>query len=96
MLRFYTWTILLIHQLDEIGEKQFSVFGSRGGQIYPLMHVPHLGCVLMFTVVSTINFNHLFQELNLKIYLYAYICLYANQSLIPVADPEGVKGVPAP
>ena len=36
----YTWTILLINQLGEIGETQLSVFGSRGGQICPLMHVP--------------------------------------------------------
>ena len=40
MPEFYTWTILLINQLGEIGEKQLSVFGSRGGQICPLMHVP--------------------------------------------------------
>ena len=37
--KFHTWTILLINQLDEIGEKQLSIFGSRGGQICPLMHV---------------------------------------------------------
>ena len=35
MPEFYTWTILLINQSDEIGEKQLSVFGSRGGQIVP-------------------------------------------------------------
>ena len=40
MPEFYTWTILLINQLGEIGEKQLSVFGSRGGKIFPLMHVP--------------------------------------------------------
>ena len=41
MPEFYTWTILLINQLGEIGEKQFSVFGSRGGQIFPLnAHTP--------------------------------------------------------
>ena len=28
-----------IDQLGEIGEKQLSVFGSRGGQTCPLMHV---------------------------------------------------------
>ena len=27
-------------QSEEIGEKQFSDLGSRGGQISPLMHVP--------------------------------------------------------
>ena len=36
---FYTCFILLINQSEEIGEKQLSVFGSRGGQISPLMHV---------------------------------------------------------
>ena len=40
MPEFYTWTILLITQQDEIDEKQLSFFGSRGGQISPLMHVP--------------------------------------------------------
>ena len=30
--------------MDEIGEKQLSVFGSRGGHICPLMHVP-LYCI---------------------------------------------------
>ena len=39
MPEFYTWVILLINQSDEIGEKQFSDFGYRGGQISPLMHV---------------------------------------------------------
>ena len=33
MPELYTWVILLINQLGEIGEKQRSVFG-------PLMHVP--------------------------------------------------------
>ena len=40
MLRFYTSVIPLISQSKEIGEKQFSVFGSGGGQNTPLMHVP--------------------------------------------------------
>ena len=35
-----TWAILLINQQNEIGEKQLSVFGSRGGQNSPLMHIP--------------------------------------------------------
>ena len=40
MTKFYTSVILLINQSKEICEKQFSVFGSRGGQIIPLTHVP--------------------------------------------------------
>ena len=40
MPEFYTWVILLKNESEEIGEKQLSVFGSRGGQISPLMHVP--------------------------------------------------------
>ena len=40
MLKFYTSDILLINQSKEICEKQFSVFGSKGGKISPLMHVP--------------------------------------------------------
>ena len=40
MPEFYTWTVLLVNQLGEIGEKQLSVYGSSGGQICPLMHVP--------------------------------------------------------
>ena len=39
MPEFYSTAILLINQFGEIGEKQLSVFGSRGGQICPLMHV---------------------------------------------------------
>ena len=42
MPEFYTWAILLTNQLDEIGDKQLSVFGSRGGQNSLLMHVPLL------------------------------------------------------
>ena len=40
MLKFFTSVILLINRSKEIGQKQFSVFGSKGGQISPLMHVP--------------------------------------------------------
>ena len=40
MLEIYTWAILLKNQYDEIGEKQISVFGPKGGQNSPLMHVP--------------------------------------------------------
>ena len=40
MPTFYTSDILLINQSEEIGEKQFSVFDSRGGQNSPLMHIP--------------------------------------------------------
>ena len=39
MPEFYTLIILLINQLGEFSEKQLSVFGSKGGQIFPLMHV---------------------------------------------------------
>ena len=39
MPEFYTWTILLINQFGEIGEKQLLVFCFKGGQICPLMHV---------------------------------------------------------
>ena len=43
MPEFYTWAILLINQIeyDVIGEKELSIFGSRGGQNSPLMHVTH-------------------------------------------------------
>ena len=39
MPEIYNWVIILISQSEEIGEKQLSVFGSRGGQISPLMQV---------------------------------------------------------
>ena len=39
MPEFYTSIILLINQLDEIGDKQLSGFYSRGGKICPLMQV---------------------------------------------------------
>ena len=38
--QIFTLQYLLINQSKKKGEKQFSVFGSRGGQISPLMHVP--------------------------------------------------------
>ena len=38
MSEFHTWVILLINQLGDFGEKQLSGFGSRGGQLCPLMH----------------------------------------------------------
>ena len=37
MPKFYFLVILLINQSKEIGEQQFSVFGSKGGQISLLM-----------------------------------------------------------
>ena len=40
MPKFYTSVILLIYQSEEIGEKQFSFFGSKRAQIRLLMHVP--------------------------------------------------------
>ena len=39
MPEIYTWVILLINQSKEIGEKQLSAFGSRGGQISPFMYI---------------------------------------------------------
>ena len=39
MPEFYTWVILLNNQSEDIGERQLSGFGSRGGQFSPLMHV---------------------------------------------------------
>ena len=39
MPKFYTSVILPINQSKEIGEKQLSDFGSRGGQNSPLMHI---------------------------------------------------------
>ena len=40
MPEFYPRAILQINQQDEIGEKQLSIYGSRGGKNSPLMHVP--------------------------------------------------------
>ena len=42
MPEFYTWAVPLTNQSDQIGEKQLSVFGSRGGQNSPLIYVPLL------------------------------------------------------
>ena len=58
MPEFYTWTILLINQLDEIGEKQLSVFGSSGGQICPLMHVALLKHLLYSMDVTPMLMYH--------------------------------------
>ena len=35
MPEFYTWTILLINQKDEMDEKQLSVFGLEGAKLAP-------------------------------------------------------------
>ena len=47
MPKFYTLVIVPINQSKEICEKQISVFGSRGGQISPLMHIP-----LYYTILN--------------------------------------------
>ena len=39
MPEIYIWVVLLINQSEEIGEKQLSVFGSRGGKISPLIEM---------------------------------------------------------
>ena len=52
MPEFYTWAILLINQSDEIGEKQLSVFGSKGGQNSLLMHIPLWEYLRNFLVVG--------------------------------------------
>ena len=70
MPEFYTWAILLINQLDEIGEKQLSVFGSRGGQICPLMHVPLYKPGLLSNAIHDSE-NH---KMNAKMAL-SYTCL---------------------
>ena len=57
MPEFYTWTIILVNQLDAIGEKQFSVFGSRGGQISPLIHVPLYHCIGTLCVFEHCGFR---------------------------------------
>ena len=35
MPEFYTWTILLINQLGEIGEKQFQLLAPEGAKFAP-------------------------------------------------------------
>ena len=55
MPEFYTWVILLINQYDEINEQQLSVFGSRGGQNSPLMHVP-LSRIIQFKNLRSVIF----------------------------------------
>ena len=49
MPEFYTCVILLINLLEEIGEKQRLIFGSRGGQFSPLMHVALSVCSIQQT-----------------------------------------------
>ena len=62
MPKFYTSVILLIIQSKEICEKQFSVFGSKEGQISPLMNVPVLAskffCLLRCVKRQRWNGNH--------------------------------------
>ena len=51
----YIWVIHLINQSEEIGEKQLSVFGSRGDQISPLIHVYAYVCTRTYTSVHFLN-----------------------------------------
>ena len=44
---YYTWIILLINQLDGIGETQLSVLGSKRGQNLPLNARSSLLCVFL-------------------------------------------------
>ena len=46
MPEFNIWVILLINQLDEIDERQHSVFGYRVGKICPLMHTALYPCFI--------------------------------------------------
>ena len=62
MPKVYPSVILLINQLKETGEKQFSVFGSRGGQNSPQMHVPL--CFLMH-----LNWRKLLKKLRTIAYI---------------------------
>ena len=62
MPEFYIWAILLINQQEEMGKNQLSVFGSRGGQNSPLMHVPlyHIRHFIKIRFVNKgIEFNNL-------------------------------------
>ena len=73
MPEFYNWAILLINQLDEIGEKQISVLGSRGSQNSTLMHVPlwvqiPKGCPIVSQGRSGIFWIPLVAMLGLKLY----------------------------
>ena len=49
MPKFYTSDISPNNQSKEIGEQQFSVYGSRGGQNSPLMNIPF--CTLLLTFI---------------------------------------------
>ena len=64
MPKFYTSVILLIKQSKEIYEKQFSFFGSKGGQISPLMHVPLLITLFLkeMLVISGLEFTKSIRE----------------------------------
>ena len=66
MPEFYTWVILLINQSEEIGEKQLSVFGSRGDQNSSSMHVALSGCDFKFAEV--IIFGALLHILSVFVY----------------------------
>ena len=63
MLKFYTSVILLINQPKEIGDKHFSVFGSRGGQNSPLIHVS-------LSAVTVNNGCHTISEWILAFFVY--------------------------
>ena len=49
--------ILLVNQSEEIGEKQLSDFGSKGGLISPLMYIP-LYVYNYFESLKQYHLNH--------------------------------------
>ena len=57
MPKFYTSVIHIINQSKEFCKSQFSAFGSRGGQISPLMHVPLRAYVFIQEVAFIVTVN---------------------------------------
>ena len=74
MPKFYSSVILLINQSEEICEKQFSVWGSKWGQISPLMHVPPSPGYLLIIFYQLSKFEAPSCDSFWDIKLYVQIC----------------------
>ena len=69
MPKFYTSVILLINQSKEFCEKQFSVFGSKGGHFSPLMHVRLCSVYLSYILLLQWHCELLLRQHHCKPYL---------------------------
>ena len=80
---FYTLVILLINKSEEIGEKQLSVFDSRGGQVSPLMQIALL--LYAAVVIGNLRLSNFFScliHMSMKFVIFIDIKVQINGNLL--------------